>query len=454
MNTTSQIPQDYDAEQAVLGGLLLAPRALDEWANHIPRNLFYHQTHATLYSELLDLWRTGKPVDQITLTQHLKARNQWDKIGGINTLKTLYGAVGSVANLGQHVGVLQEKAAKRRVIEISTRLLERAYGHEPWEDIVAFSETEILNAREKVRAGHGEIVSLKDMTTQILGDWEWRHTNRDTWERDRLKTGFPNLDAMLTLEPGRYTVIAARPGIGKTALATCIGLHNAQRGKGVGIISCEQSEMLLLKRMMAAYARFSFANLEKGLGNEGDLSKVNQAVRDLRQWPYFVKSHSGPTIGEIRATLRRMRSRHKIELGIVDYLQLVNGDRDRRFGNRESEVAHVSRELAAASQELGIPIIAMAQLNRAAEGKRPTLADLRESGSIEQDASRVILLHRDREPAEGQHPGKTLAIVAKNNEGATGECDLIYHAKTLRFEQMAAQEAKATAGSNRKDING
>jgi replicative DNA helicase len=201
--------------------------------------------------------------------------------------------------------------------------------------------------------------------------------------------------------------------------------------------------------MMAAYARFSFANLEKGHGSEADLSRVNTAMRDLRKWPYYVKSHSGPTIGEIRATLRRMRSRHEIELGIVDYLQLVNGDRDRRFGNRESEVAHVSRELAAASQELGIPIIAMAQLNRAAEGKRPTLADLRESGSIEQDASRVILLHRDREPTEGQPPGQTLAIVAKNNEGATGECHLLYHAKTLRFEQMVKQEEQATGDAGR-----
>ncbi len=444
------LPHSLEAEQGLLGSMLIAPQeVMDDCAQRISAEAFYQPTHQTIFALLIELWDKQQPADLITLTQALRERKQLDAVGGAAYITSLIDFTPTAANASYYLDIVREKYTLRRIIATCTTCASRAYDDNGEVNILLDEvEREVLAINEdRVK----EVPKMKDQVMEAIETIEKLYERRGAITG--LPTGFAELDRMTSgLHGAEMIVIAARPSMGKTALAMNIAEHVAIVAKHpVAIFSLEMSSQQLVQRLLCSRARVNLQKVRDGFLSERDFPNLTNAASKLADSDIFIDDTSGLSILELRAKARRLKQKHNIELIVVDYLQLLRSPSRRAQDNRQLEIAEISSGLKALSKELNIPIIVLAQLNRNPEaraGGKPRLSDLRESGSIEQDADLVALLVRSEyyaedEEAKEETRGEAELIIAKQRNGPVGEVKLTFLKEYTRFEDRAPEAAGA-----------
>lgn len=443
------LPLSEDGEKAVLCSLLLSPREVsDLCVLRLRPDAFYIPAHQIIYNLVIEFSDKSKPIDFVSLKQGLKDRNQLEEIGGPEFLSSLYSFVPTAANAAYYIEIVREKYLLRRLILTCNKLASQCY--DPQEEI----EPLLDDAEKEIFAITGEHVttemaSTKELVMEAIEQIERLYENRGSVTG--LPTGFVELDRMTSgLHPSEMIVIAARPSMGKTALAMNIAEHVAMDvGKPVAVFSLEMSSRQLVQRLLCSRAKVDLQKVRNGFLSERDFPNLTTAAARLAAAKMFIDDTPGLTITELRAKARRMKSQHDIRLIIVDYLQLLRSTTRRAQDNRQLEISEISGGIKALAKELNLPIIVIAQLNRqpdarAQQGGRPRLSDLRESGSIEQDADLVGLLVRAEyyetdEDAKQEKAGEAELIIAKQRNGPTGDVPLTFLKEFTRFENRARE---------------
>ncbi len=430
-------PQNLEAEFSVLGGLMLEREAFDQVSDLIDQNDFYKPAHQTIYATISELHTKAEPIDLVTVTNSLQTKNQLDVIGGPEYLLSLLDKVVSAANIDSHARIIKEKSLLRKLIATSSGLIEKAYGNEfsDAESLIDFAESEILKVnQDKNNAG---LVGPRDIVRTSFEKIEELYKRKA--EVTGIATGFRDLDAMTSgLNPGELIIIAARPSMGKTAFSLNLASHMALRSKKtVAYFSVEMSKESLMMRIIAAEAKISLTEVRTGRIQDTSWQQLMSACGTIADASLFIDETSGISPFEIRARCRRLKATHGLDCIMIDYLQLM--DLKQKVESRERAVSEISKSLKAIAKEMQIPVIALAQLNRGVEGRsdrRPMLSDLRESGSIEQDADVIMMLYRDdyydKDDAEKQ--GSAEVIIAKQRNGPTGTVKLRFDAKYNKFK--------------------
>jgi replicative DNA helicase len=445
------LPFSEDGEKGVLCSLLLSPRDVaDICVLHLRSEAFYIPAHEIIYSLVLEFGEKSKPIDFIALKQALKDRNQLEEIGGPEYLSDLYNFVPTAANAGYYIDIVREKYVLRRLISACNRLSTQCYDQQGEIDpLLDEAEKEIFAITgEHVKT---EIVSTKDLVMAAIEQIEKLYENRGSVTG--LPTGFVELDRMTSgLHAAEMIVIAARPAMGKTAFAMNIAEYVAMDiGKAVAVFSLEMSSQQLVQRILCSRAKVDLQRVRNGFLSERDFPNLTAAASQVAAAKMFIDDTPGLTVTELRAKARRIKSQHDIQLIVIDYLQLLRSMSRRAQDNRQLEISEISAGIKALAKELNLPIIVIAQLNRqpdarAKEGGRPRLSDLRESGSIEQDADLVGLLVRPEyyetdDEAKQERAGEAELIIAKQRNGPTGDVPLTFLKQYTRFESRAREHA-------------
>ena len=437
-------PHSLEAEQSVLGAILLDYQVLDEIEGLLTTpEAFYAEAHRKIYAAMQGLRAEGSPVDLVTLAEELSRRGELDGVGGISYLMQLSEATPTAAYAEHYARIVAEKWTLRRLIQAAGEAMRLAYEE-------AGSLDEILDQAGKrileVALAQTEVEarSMRELVHETFEHIEALFQNKG--ETAGVRTGFKELDQLIgTLAPGSLNIIAARPAMGKTAFALTIAQHAAlKEGVGVGIYSLEMPAAQLVLRMMCSEARIDMNRVRLGQLSDRDFSRLVDVAGRLSEAPIFIDDTPDLTLMELRARARRLRSQHNVGLIIIDYLQLMSGPGGGQKGeNRQQEIAAISRGLKALARELGVPVIALSQLSRAVEArpnKRPMLSDLRESGSIEQDADLVMFIYRDEYyNPHSEKAGIAEIIVGKQRNGPTGTVELQFHAQHVRFNDLAKE---------------
>jgi replicative DNA helicase len=441
-------PHSVEAEQGVLGSMLISPReTIAECVEKINEEYFYVPAHQTIYNVLVDLWNAGQAIDLITFTQVLRDRNLLETVGGAALVTSLFTFVPTAANVQYYLEIVRDKYILREVIAAATESVRRAYEEqEEVNNLLDEVEQRIFAVGED--RFKGQMLSMKEQVMSTLESIEKLFENKGAITG--VSTGFRDLDKLTSgLHSSEMIVIAARPSMGKTALAMNIAEHAAIEMKlPVAIFSLEMSAQQLVQRMLCSRARVNLAKTRDGFLAEADFPKLTHSASKLAEAKIFIDDSAGLTILELRAKARRLKAQHDVQLIIVDYLQLLRSTSRRAQDNRQLEISEISAGLKGLAKELKIPIIVAAQLNRNPEirtgsGKGvPRLADLRESGSIEQDADLVGLLVREEYYADSDEErteleGKAELIIAKQRNGPIGQVKLTFLKDFTRFEDRA-----------------
>jgi replicative DNA helicase len=427
----------------VLSSILLSPK--DTLTTAIEKGVdeqhFHHPSHGTIYAVLEDLWKKNSPIDLITVTQSLADRNLLDQVGGPATLAHLQTFLPTAANADYYIDIMREKHLLRRMIMVCTSSAARCYEEQgDVKTLIDDVEKQIFTVgEERVR---GELPDMKDHVNAALDSIEKLYKNKG--EVTGVPTGYKVLDTMTSgMHPSEMIVIAARPSMGKTALAMNIAEHVAvDKNIPVAVFSLEMSAQQLVQRLLCSRARVNLQNLRNGIMPKGAQQSLIQASAAYGQCKMYIDDTAGLSILELRAKSRRLMDKHKLGLIVIDYLQLLKSPSKRGQENRQIEIAEISGGIKALAKELGIPIIVLAQLNRKSEDRgdgKPRISDLRESGSIEQDADLVGLLYRSAyyakdEEDRNEKGGESELIIAKQRNGPTGEVPLTFLSEFTRFE--------------------
>ena len=443
------LPQSVDAERGVLSSILLDPRGVCGLAveKGISADHFHIPAHAIIYTTLLELWNAAKPIDIILLTQILSNRNTLDQVGGPAYVTELLSFVPTAANAEYYIDIVIEKFTLRKIIGTCTEYAARSYDEQ--DDVPSLLdevEKQILEiANERYKA---QLATLKDHVFEAIENIEKLYERRGSITG--LSTGFTELDRMTDgLHGSEMFVIAARPSMGKTALAMNIAEYVAvDLNKAVAVFSLEMSSQQLVQRLLCSRARVNLKKIKDGFLSERDFPSITTAGAQLSACNMFIDDTAGLSILELRAKARRLKTQHDIQLIVIDYLQLLKSTSRRAQDNRQLEIAEISSGVKSLAKELNIPIVVLAQLNRNPESRtgansgtkgRPRLSDLRESGSIEQDADVVGLLVREEYYADGDEEkkemsGKATLIIAKQRNGPVGDVPLNFQKEFTRFE--------------------
>ncbi|WP_435059540.1 replicative DNA helicase [Streptomyces sp. bgisy060] len=442
-------PNDIDAEQSALGGQLLSKDAIaDVLDTPLQQRDYYRPAHETIQAAILYLYGKGEPVDPITVAAELTKRGDITKVGGASYLHTLVQTVPTAANASYYAEIVHERAVRRRLIEASTRIAQVAYsGEGDIDDVRSAVEAEVLDAlatREQT-AGYAYVrEDVPDFWDQL--DARIKGTGKMTG----VPTGFVDLDAMTNgLQPGQLIVIGARPAMGKSTLALDIArAASIKNGLTSAFFSLEMGRSEITQRLYSAESRVALHHIRSGTVTEDDLTRMAKRTPAIEGAPLIVDDSPNLSLTEIRSRARRIKqAKGGLDLLIVDYLQLMQSGAGRRAENRQQEVSDISRNLKLLAKELEIPIIALSQLNRGPEqrtDKRPQISELRESGSIEQDADMVILLHReDAYEKESARSGEADLIVAKHRNGPTATVTVAFQGHYSRFVDMASEITSA-----------
>jgi replicative DNA helicase len=439
-------PHSLEAEQGVLGCVLLAPaECLGECIQKLKAGpeVFYDLRHRTVYEALVEMYDKREGIDLITLQQRLKDRQQLEGVGGLAYLSSLPDAVPSAANLDYYVGILREKYLLRRMIHTCTDVVGRVYEHQGEVDqLLDEVERDVLRiseAREEATTHR-----IKELVNGAISTIEQFHQRQGALTG--VGTGFADLDKMTSgLHNGDMIVIAARPSMGKTSLAMNIAEHVAVDLKlPVGVFSLEMTAEALVLRMLCSRSRVNLRSVREGFLAERDFPKLTGSAGKLASAPLFIDDSAGLSILQLRAKARRMHQQSGIKLFVVDYLQLLHST-SRRAENRQQEIADISNGIKALAKELSVPVIVLSQLNRELErekNRKPRLSDLRESGAIEQDADVVGLLYKpSSDDDEGGAPEQDAVpvnlLIAKQRNGPTGDINLTFLRAYTRFESAA-----------------
>lgn len=431
-------PQSPEAERSVLGSMLRDNGVIGDVIQIVRPENFYTDAHQKIYQAITALYDKGHPVDLVVLVDKLKELKQIEDIGGYAYLAVLWDAAPTAANAEYYARIVRDKAIVRSLIhscnEIERDSFEQAM---PADELLESAERKILDIAQMGITG--QTYTLHQALNEAYDRIDNRH-QQDQTSISGLPTGFVDLDEKTAgLQNSELVIIAARPSHGKTAFALNIARHIAvEDGQPVFFVSLEQSRIELAERILCCHARVDSHKLRKGHLASDDMQKLIEAGGVLRDAKLFIDDTPNQGMLRIAANARRLKLRHGIKLVMIDYLQLI--EPDNRRDSRQEQVANISRRLKFLARELSIPVVALAQVNRSSEDRQdhtPRLADLRESGSIEQDADTVMLLHRPEMYEPGQHEGIMEIHVAKQRNGPTGELTLTFLKQFMRFENFA-----------------
>ena len=436
-----QPPHSIEAEQSVLGAILLDHEVLDALEGLLPTpEAFYLEAHRRIYKAMQALRARRLPVDLVTLSEELRARGDLEAVGGLTYLVSLQESVPTALYAEHYARIVAEKWALRRLIHAAGEAMRLAYEEEgSVDEILDQAGRKVLELALTGREEEGR--PLRELVHETFEHIEALLQNKG--ETAGVRTGFKELDGLIgTLAPGSLNIIAARPAMGKTAFALTIAQHAALReGVPVAIYSLEMPAGQLVLRMLCSEARIDMNRVRQGNLTDRDFTRLVDAASRLSEAPIFIDDSPDLTLMELRARARRLRAREKVGLVVVDYLQLISSPPSKNGENRQQEIAAISRGLKGLARELSVPVLALSQLSRAVESrpnKRPMLSDLRESGSLEQDADLVMFIYRD----EYYHPHSEKAgiaeiIVGKQRNGPTGTVELQFHPQHVRFNDLA-----------------
>lgn len=432
-------PQDLAAEQCVLGAMLLSKDAIADVVEVLRGDDFYKPAHQTVFEAALDLYGRGEPADAVTVADQLAKRGELLRIGGAPYLHTLVASVPTAANAGYYGKIVSEQAILRRLVQAGTRIVQMGYSAEGEVDgLVDRAQAEVYEVTaRRVTDDYQPLSALMDAT---LTELETIANRGD--QMVGVPTGFSDLDQLTNgLHPGNMIIVAGRPAMGKST----VGLDFARAasiksGLTSAIFSLEMARNEIVMRLLSAEAQVPLHHMRSGSMSDQEWTRLAQKMSAVSDAPLFIDDSPNLTMMEIRAKCRRLKQRHDLRLVVIDYLQLMTSGR--KVESRQQEVSEFSRSLKLLAKELELPVIAISQLNRGPEqrqDKRPMLADLRESGSLEQDADVVLLLHRE-DAYEREHPraGEADFIVAKHRNGPTGTVVVAFQGHYSRFVDMAA----------------
>ena len=431
-------PQDRDAEASVLGGMMLSKDAIADVVELLRGDDFYIPSHETIYNTILDLYAAGEPADAVTVANALSKAGSIARIGGPAYLHTLISSVPTAANAGFYANIVREQAMLRKLVEAGTRIVQMGYDAEgDTEDLVNRAQAEIYSVTE--RNASEDYVRLSEVLGPTVEEIE--RSGAHDGDTIGVPTGFYEFDELTNgLHAGQMIVIAARPGMGKSTLALdfarSAAIHNSQT---TVIFSLEMGRQELTMRLLSADSGIPLQALRHGdLDQSRDWTTLANTMGRINDAPLYMDDSPNMALTEIRAKCRRLKQQHDLKMVVIDYLQLMTSGK--RVESRQQEVSEFSRSLKLLAKELEVPVIALSQLNRSSEqrtDKRPMVSDLRESGSIEQDADMVLLIHReDVYDPESPSAGEAQIIVAKHRNGPTGEITVAFQGAKSRFANM------------------
>lgn len=424
-------PHDTEAEMAVLGALLIDREAITVVSEIIKPDNFYSEINKMVYEAMLQLWDDRQPIDLLTLTSTLKKKKQLDKVGGSAYLSSLANVVPTAANVEYYAGIVRERYIRRSMISLGAQMTENAFEEEkPAAEILDTAEQSIFKiSQEHVQQG---FIHIKDTLAESFDRLDALHKSGGRFRG--VETGFVDLDNLLSgMQPSNLLILAARPGTGKTAFVINSSMFVASQKNPVAIFSLEMSKEELVDRLLVCKSEIDAWKLKTGRLSEEDFEKLSLAMGELAEYPIFIDDTPGISVAEIRTKARRLHLEHGLKMVVVDYLQLANPGK--RLENRNQEVSFISQSMKNLARELRIPVLALSQLSRAVEhrggDKKPQLADLRESGAIEQDADVVMFLYS---PDEELTPQRIIRVlVAKHRNGPIGEKELLFKGDKMKF---------------------
>ena len=441
-------PQNLEAEMALLGSILVDREMMATVAEIVDPPDFYAAMHETIYIALLSLYERGEPLDKITLSEELKRRGQLEKIGGLAYLTSLMDTVPTAASAEYYANIVREKSALRGLIHAGTQITRIGYeGEEDVEGSIDRSEQIVYEVGR--RQQHGKFTPVAQMLKPVFDNLDMLHSQHG--DRTGITTGFRDLDDYTAgWQPGNLIIVAARPGMGKTSLALTMAAEGARiDGKPIAFFSLEMTNEELVQRLLASAGRLDSQKLKRGNIRDNEWTILSEAMSMLSTLPIYLDDSASVTVTEIRSRARRLKaSSNGLGAIFIDYLQLVRPGQLAKGANRNEELSEICRTLKATAKDLEVPIIALAQLNRAVEArqdKRPLLSDIRDSGSVEQEADLVAFIYRDeyynKETAE---PGVTELNLVKHRNGRTGTIKLLFQPEYTKFVSYADASRYAT----------
>ncbi len=429
-------PQNVEAEQSILGAILIDSEALLQVSDKLRPDDFYREDHAIIYEHMLMLFEKRKPIDMLTLTDAIDSAKKLSFVGGASYLATLTVMVSSSARISHHADIVRSKAMLRKLISAGSKITELGYKEDgEVEEVLNDAEAALYGVSQTYLSNN--FVPIGAVLSESFDRIDELHKNKGALRG--VPTGFRTLDSLLGgLQKSDLVILAARPSMGKTSLALNMAEHAAIKHKSkVGIFSLEQSKDQLVDRLLCSQANVDTWKLRSGNLNDDDFPRIGKAMGVLSEASIFIDDTPGLTALEVLTKSRRLQSEHGLDLVIIDYLQLMRG---RSQENRTQEVSEISRSLKGLARELNVPVVALSQLSRAVESrpdKRPMLSDLRESGSLEQDADVVLFIYRD-DYYDKDSEKKNIAeiLIRKHRNGPVGEVDLYFQAEQTSFRNL------------------
>ena len=444
IETTKVPPHSLEAEQSVLGGLMLSGAAYDQVADKIAESDFYREDHRLIFQAISDLHESSRPCDAVTVSEWFESHGKASQIDGGSYISQLANNTPSAANVGAYADIVREKSILRALIDVGAQITSSAFSSDGRESKILLEEAErlVFAIAERGARGTTGLVSVQDMLKQAMA----RVEELSAFEGDitGIPSGFNGFDKLTAgLQSSDLIIVAGRPAMGKTTFAMNVAEHAAvKHGKSVAVFSMEMASLQLVMRLFSSMGMIEQNKLRTGTLDDSDWPKLTSAMNLLHKSRIFIDDTPALSPAELRARARRLKRRHDIDLIVVDYMQLmaVPGTRE----NRATEIAEISRSLKTIAKELNIPVIALSQLNRDLEkrnDKRPVMADLRESGSIEQDADLIVFIYRDEVYTKEacNEPGVAEIIIGKHRNGALGTVKLAFQGPWLRFVNLAPE---------------
>lgn len=439
-------PHNNEAEQSVIGAIFLEPLALITAAEVLVPEDFYRVAHQKIFDTMQTLNDKGQPIDVVTVTEELAAKKELEDVGGISYLTEIANSVPTAANIVHYAKIVEEKALLRRLIRVATTIVEDGYTRED-EVEALLSEAEKSMMEVSNRKNAGDFKHIKDVLVETYDNIELLHTQQG--EVTGISSGFTDLDKLTAgFQRNDLIIVAARPSVGKTAFALNVAQNAATSGENVAIFSLEMGADQLVMRMLCAEGNIDAQVMRTGSLQAEDWRKLTMAMGSLSNAGIYIDDSSGIRVNEIRSKCRRLQQEHGLDMVIIDYMQLIQGS-GKPGENRQQEVSEISRSLKGLARELKIPVIALSQLSRGVEqrqDKRPMMSDLRESGSIEQDADIVSFLYReDYYDKETENENMIEIIIAKQRNGPTGTVTLAFAKEYNKFVNVDWSQHTAPA---------
>ena len=439
-------PHSVEAEQSVLGGLLLEASALDKIADLVTDDDFYRHEHRLIYRQIVRLSEQAKPVDVITVAEALEIAGELDKVGGLPYLGSLAQNVPSAANIRRYGEIVRERSIMRKLVEVGTDISSSAYNPTGRDaaQLLDEAESKVFEIAEAGSRGKQGFIPMPPLLTQVVERIETLYGRDNSSDVTGIATGFTDLDRMTSgLQPGELVIVAGRPSMGKTAFSINIAENVALDSKlPVAIFSMEMGATQLAMRMLGSVGKLNQHDLRTGRLQDDDWGHLTHALGKLNDAPIYIDESAALTALEVRARARRLhRQNNGLGLIVVDYIQLMSSNVGKASENRATEISEISRSLKSLAKELHVPVVALSQLNRSLEqrpNKRPVMSDLRESGAIEQDADLILFIYRDEVyNSDSADKGKAEIIIGKQRNGPIGKVELAFRGEYTRFDNLA-----------------